>query len=88
MIFKRKIHDKLLKWKNESQGKTALLIEGARRIGKSTAVVEFAKVNYKSYILIDFANEDEQIKNLFFNNLTDLDNFFMYLSLNKKTKLY
>ncbi len=88
MIFKRKIHDKLLKWKSESQGKTALLIEGARRIGKSTAVVEFAKVNYKSYILIDFANEDEQIKNLFFNNLNDLDSFFMYLSLHKKTKLY
>ena len=88
MIFKRKIHEKLLKWKNESQGKTALLIEGARRIGKSTAVVEFAKVNYKSYVLLDFANEDEQIKNLFFNHLNDLDTFFMYLALHKNIKLY
>lgn len=88
MIFKRKIHEKLLKWKNESQGKTAVLIEGARRIGKSTAVVEFAKTNYKSYIVLDFANEDQQIQNLFLNYLNDLDTFFMYLSLHKKTKLY
>ena len=53
-IFKRKIYDRLLKWKQESNGKTALLIEGARRIGKSTIVEEFAKKEYESYILIDF----------------------------------
>lgn len=53
-MFKRKIYDKLLAWKQESAGKTALLIEGARRIGKSTVVEEFAKNEYDSYILIDF----------------------------------
>ena len=52
MLFKRKILSDLLKWKNESNGETAMLIEGARRIGKSTAAEEFAKNNYKSYILI------------------------------------
>ena len=54
-MFKRKIYDKLLAWKQESAGKTALLIEGARRIGKSTVVEEFAKNEYDSYILIDFS---------------------------------
>ena len=56
LIFKRKAYDKLLHWKQEANGKTALLIEGARRIGKSTLVEQFAKTEYKSYILIDFAN--------------------------------
>ena len=51
-MFKRKIYDKLLAWKQESAGKTALLIEGARRIGKSTVVEEFAKNEYDSYIMI------------------------------------
>ena len=55
MIFKRKIYNKFLAWKAESGGKKALLVEGARRIGKSTVVEEFAKQEYKSYILIDFA---------------------------------
>ena len=54
MIFRRKIYDKLLEWKNTSRGEKALLIEGARRIGKSTIAEEFAKHEYKSYILIDF----------------------------------
>ena len=54
-MFKRKIYDKLLSWKFESDGKTALLVEGARRIGKSTVVEEFGKNEYESYILIDFA---------------------------------
>ena len=53
--MKRKIYDKILKWKNENNGKTALLIEGARRVGKSYIVEKFAKENYKSYILIDFS---------------------------------
>ena len=54
-MFRRKIYDKLLEWKKASNGRTALMIEGARRIGKSTIVEEFAKNEYESYILIDFA---------------------------------
>ena len=54
MLFKRKIYNQLLEWKRESNGNTALLIEGARRVGKSTIVEEFAKNEYSSYILIDF----------------------------------
>ena len=53
-MFKRKIYKQMLAWKEESNGKTALLIEGARRIGKSTVVEEFVKTEYKSYIIVDF----------------------------------
>ncbi len=53
-MFKRKIYEKLIEWKKESDGRTALLVEGARRIGKSTVVENFAKNEYESYILIDF----------------------------------
>lgn len=62
-MFKRKIYDKLLAWKQESAGKTALLIEGARRIGKSTVVEEFAKNEYDSYILIDFSTASKMSVN-------------------------
>ena len=58
MILKRKIYKKLLEWKNECQGKKALLIEGARRIGKSTICEEFGKNEYESYLLIDFAKKE------------------------------
>ena len=54
MIFKRKLYNEMLRWKTEKKGSTALLIKGARRVGKSTLVEEFAKKEYKSYILIDF----------------------------------
>ena len=54
MLFKRKIYDKLIEWKKNGAGEKALLIEGARRIGKSTIVEEFAKREYRSYLLIDF----------------------------------
>ena len=53
-IFKRKIYDRILQWKLESNGETALMIQGARRIGKSTIVEQFAKNNYSSYLIIDF----------------------------------
>lgn len=76
--FKRKIYSKFLEWKKESDGKTALLIEGARRIGKSTIVEEFAKNEYDSYILIDFAFASQQIKDLF-NDLSNLNTFFRML---------
>ena len=85
-MFKRKIYDELLKWKSTSKGKTALLIEGARRIGKSTIVEAFAQNEYSSYILIDFAFAGEDVQNLFLN-LNDLDFFFMRLQLLHGVKL-
>lgn len=78
MIFKRKIYDKMLDWKANSNGKTALLIEGARRIGKSTITREFAKNEYSNYIIIDFANADPRIVSLF-DNMWDLERFFLEL---------
>ncbi|MBQ3927534.1 MAG: AAA family ATPase, partial [Clostridia bacterium] len=71
-MFKRKIYDKLVEWKNESQGRTALLIEGARRIGKSTVAEEFAKNEYESYILIDFSLAPQSVKDLF-DDMSDLN---------------
>ncbi len=86
--MKRKIYDELLKWKKESNGEVALLIDGARRIGKSYIVEQFAKENYKSYILIDFNKVGEDIKKLFDNYLNELDTLFMYLSNYYKVDLY
>jgi len=76
---KRKIYDQLLVWKKEG-GKTALLIDGARRVGKSYIVEAFAKAEYKSYILIDFNKTGNDILDLFMHYLDDLDTLFMYLS--------
>ncbi len=88
MIFKRKIYDRFLSWKKESDGKKALLVEGARRIGKSTVVEEFAKREYRSYILIDFAKASEDVKSYFHLHLNDLDTFFMLLSVQYGKELY
>lgn len=85
--FKRKIYSKLAEWKTESDGKTALLIEGARRIGKSTIVEEFGKNEYDSYILIDFAFASQQVKELF-NDLSDLNSFFRLLQFYTKKELF
>ena len=71
MLFRRKIYDKFLTWKKETGGKKALLVEGARRIGKSTVVEEFAKNEYRSYILIDFARATETVKEYFLEHLND-----------------
>lgn len=79
-MLKRKIYLKLLDWKEKDKGKTALLIEGGRRVGKSTIVEEFAKNEYASYILIDFAFAGEDIQNLF-KDINDLNRFFMQLQL-------
>ena len=87
MEIKRKIYGKFLTWKNEVQGKKALLIEGARRIGKSTVAESFAKNEYKSYILIDFNKASKKIKDNF-ENINKLDLFFQTLSLEDDTKLY
>lgn len=88
MIFKRKIYNKFLAWKNEAGGKKALLVEGARRIGKSTIVEEFAIAEYKSYILIDFAKASDDVKSYFHLHLNDLDTFFMLLSVQYGKELY
>lgn len=80
MILKRKIYHKLLDWKKECNGTKAILIEGARRIGKSTIVEVFTKYEYKSYILIDFSKGNKDIENYFSKYLNDLDTFFMLIS--------
>ncbi len=79
-MFKRKIYQKLLEWKQESDGRTALMIEGARRVGKSTVVEEFARNEYNSYILIDFSVVSQTVKDLF-TDLSDLNFFFLQLQL-------
>ena len=79
MIFERKIYEKLLKWKKEANGREALLIEGARRVGKSTIVEEFAKNEYDSYLLIDFARITDETKGYFRKFKNDLDTLFMML---------
>lgn len=77
-IFRRKIYQKLLEWKNDSDGSSALLIEGARRVGKSTIAEEFAKNEYDDYLLIDFSIASEDIIDLF-NNISDINRFFLGL---------
>ncbi|MBQ2743417.1 MAG: ATP-binding protein [Oscillospiraceae bacterium] len=85
-MFRRKIYDKLLEWKKEADGRTALLVEGARRIGKSTVVEEFGKNEYESYILIDFAFAPQSVKELF-ADMSDLNYFFLQLQLQYQTDL-
>ena len=85
-MFNRKIYSKMQEWKKDSNGKTALLIEGARRIGKSTVVEEFAKNEYESYILIDFSRASKAIKELF-EDVSDLNFLFLQLQLQFKVDL-
>ncbi|MCD7884287.1 MAG: AAA family ATPase [Lachnospiraceae bacterium] len=80
MIFKRKLYDKMLDWKSGFDGKTALLIKGARRVGKSTLVEEFAKKEYESYILIDFSVASQEVNDLF-SDLSDLNFLFLRLQM-------
>ena len=87
MEIKRNIYDRISEWKNETKGTKALLIEGARRIGKSTVVEEFAQNEYKSYILIDFNKAKKKIKDAF-ESLEDMDIFFQILTLEYNTRLY
>jgi len=77
-VFKRKIYSKLLEWKQEENGRTALLVKGARRVGKSTIVKEFARKEYKSYMLVDFAKASTEVKSLF-DDLNDLNYIFLRL---------
>ena len=85
--MKRKIYDSMRKWKEED-GRTALLIDGARRVGKSYIAQEFAKKEYKSYILIDFNRAPAEITELFVHYLNDLNMLFLYLSNFYGVKLY
>ena len=86
-IFKRKIYGKMLAWKQERKGQTALLIKGARRVGKSTVAKAFAENEYKSYILIDFAQTSKEVKQLF-DNLMDLNFIFLRLQSIYQVVLY
>ena len=79
-IFERKIYQKMLNWKNEFNGKTALLIKGARRVGKSTVAKEFAEKEYSSYILIDFSIAPKEVHNLF-SDISNLNYLFLRLQL-------
>ncbi len=87
MIIKRKIYNKLLFWKRNN-GKTALLIEGARRTGKSFIATQFAKNEYKSFIVVDFSLENSSVLDLFNTGFNDLDEFFIKLQFIFNTKLY
>lgn len=86
--MKRKIYNKLKDWKDNRARKEALLIDGARRVGKSYIVEEFAKNEYTSYILVNFANITKELREIFDNYLNDLDSFFTRLSLWSGVKLY
>lgn len=85
-MFKRKIYDKIKKWKEDSNGKIALLIEGAKRVGKSTVVEEFAKNEYAKYILIDFSTASTNVRELF-DDMSDINYFFLQLQLQYHVEL-
>ncbi len=87
-MLKRKIYSKLVEWKNKSHGTTAVLIDGARRVGKSYIAQEFAKNEYKSYILIDFGNAPQDVLDLFIHDSANLDLFFAKLSVYYSTPLH
>ena len=85
-IFRRKLYEKMLQWKRERDGKTALLIKGARRVGKSTLAEEFAKREYESYILIDFTEAAQEVRDLF-EDVSDLDSLLFQLQYQYNTRL-
>ena len=87
IYFRRKMYATMLKWKTERNGDTALLIQGARRIGKSTIAEEFAKHEYKSYIMIDFSKVSKEVSELF-NDLSDLDYLFLRLQFIYQVQLH
>lgn len=86
--MKRKIYNTLLQWKEQWRGSTAVLIDGARRVGKSYIVEKFARNEYKTSLIIDFSKGGQKIRDLFENELGDLDVFFRKLSLLTDVKLY
>ena len=86
IFFKRKLYDKMLQWKHERNGSTALLIKGARRVGKSTLVEEFAKNEYDSYILVDFTETSQEVRALF-DDISDLDKLLLELQFRFQKRL-
>ena len=86
IVFKRKLYSRMLEWKKDKDGRSALLIEGARRVGKSTLAEEFAKNEYESYIFIDFTETSREVKELF-NDISNLDELFLQLQYFFKKKL-
>lgn len=86
--MKRKIYQTLLNWKQEEQGRKALMVDGARRVGKSYIVEEFAKNEYASYLLIDFSHVENEVIGYFENYKTDLDALFLHLSLFYRVQLH
>ena len=88
MAFRRKVYDELLRWKQRDNGKTAVLLEGAKRVGKTTVVTEFAKNEYRSHILIDFSEPSDDIVEIFENRTRDLDVFFHRLQLTTGVRLH
>ncbi len=87
LVFRRKGYEKLLQWKNNDHGSTAILVEGARRVGKSTLVRNFAQQEYKSHIIIDFSSASPATMRLF-NDMSDLNYFFLQLQLQHNVTLY
>jgi hypothetical protein len=85
--IRRKIYGRIKEWKEETNGRKALLIEGARRIGKSTVAEEIGKNEYQTYILVDFNKASKKMKDAF-DDLNNLDIFFQTLSLEYNTRLY
>ena len=88
IVMKRKVYQQLLDWKEKRNGEVALLVEGARRIGKSYIVEEFAKNEYESYILIDFNKAPQMVRDWFDLYMEDLDTLFLYLSQHYKVRLH
>ena len=87
-MLKRKIYNRMIEWKQKSNGQTALLIDGARRVGKSYIAEKFAREEYKSYIVIDFGNVSQDIIDLFTNESSDLDLFYAKLAAYYSTVLH
>ena len=79
-MLRRKLYDRLVRWKREQSGKTALLVEGARRVGKSTLVKDFGRNEYSSCLFIDFFQAPREVKEYFEDYRTDFDTLFLYLS--------
>lgn len=87
-VFERKIYADMLAWKQQNEGRSALMIEGARRVGKSTVVEQFAQKEYRTYILIDFNKAGAEVCQLFEDSMEDLDHLFLYLQSRYHTILY
>ena len=88
MELRRKVYQKLLEWKQNRHGRTAVIIEGAWRVGKSHIAKRFAENEYRSYLLIDFSYLTAQVKEVFEHDIHDFDLFFQKLSVLYHTPLY